>query len=121
MDLLSRGRNSLNNDEIGAITKSIRKYFFGNNLIRTVCRDDEIWMVFSDVCRALGYANSRDQFKKLPDEVRTKVDVLAKNTLVGGVNKAGLYRFCTLSDKSQARELYAWAKDKQIFEDYDGR
>ena len=121
MDQFSRSRSQLPTNQIEQAFRAIRTYDYNGTRIRTVCKNDVIWIVFSDVCQALGYANSRAQFKKLPDEVRTKVDILAKNTFACGVDKTGLYRFCLLSPKPGARAFYAWAVEEQIFEDYDGR
>ncbi len=121
MDTFSRERNAMDTEEMLAIVGNIRTYEFNVHKIRTVCKDDQIWMVFADVCRVLGYKNPRHQIKRIPESEKCKADILLKNTLVSCVSWMGLRRICTLSGFPDAMVFLQWAEKEQIFQDYDGR
>lgn len=121
MDAFSRERRTMDTEKLLSISRNIRIYDFKGNKIRTVCKDDQIWMVHSDICRALGYKNPQHQIKGVPENEKCKADILLKNTLVSCVSWMGLRRICTLSGFPDAMFFLQWAEKEQIFQDYDGR
>ena len=121
MDLCTRKRSDMSTDQLKQVLQSIRTYSFNGKSIRTVCSDDQIWMVFADVCAAVGFKNARHEIKRLlPEEVK-KLDIGLRNTLAAGITKSGLWRFASLSPRPEPKELYTWAEKEKIFDDYDGR
>lgn len=117
----TRKRNSMSADELQQVLKNIRTYEFNGAKIRTVCADDQIWMVFSDVCKAVDFKNPQHESKRfLSDEMR-KIEIGLKNTLANCINKAGLWRFSFLSSRQEPKALYDWAEKEKVFDDYDGR
>lgn len=121
MDMCTRKRSDMSTDQIKQVLQSIRTYSFNGAKIRTACADDQIWMVFADVCRAVNFKNPRHEVKRFSIEETKKLDIGLKNTLAACVNKSGLWRFASLSSRPEPKELYAWAEKEKIFDDYDGR
>ena len=121
MNIATGKRSEMSTDSLMIAKQNIRSYEFSGICVRTVCSDDQIWMVFADVCKALHYVNPTHQVKYIPDEERKKVDILAKNGLVNAINLGGLRRICVLSTADNAMDFLKWAEAKKIFDDYDGR
>ena len=81
--------------------------------VRTVTKDGEPWFVAADVCRALGYSNSR---KAIHDHV----DAEDKNTVTNRdgiqrgnpnmvvINESGLYSLILSSKLPRAKEFKHW-------------
>lgn len=114
MDLYARKRSLLTLDEIEAIFNRIEAFDFNGSKIRAVADRGETWIVFADICKALGYQNPNHESKRIATEEKCKLDIGIKNTLVVCVNFRGLRSFALLSGKGQAMELYRWAA-KEIF------
>lgn len=121
MNIATGKRSEMSTDSLMIAKQNIRSYEFCGICVRTVYSDDQIWMVFADVCKVLHYVNPNHQVKYIPDEERKKVDILAKNGLVNAINLGGLRRICVLSTADNAMGFLKWAEAKKIFDDYDGR
>ena len=67
--------------------------------MRAVLDDEQMWIVFADVCKILGYANPSDRAKCLQRDESKMLDVLLKNGLARCVNQRGLFRFCCRSNR----------------------
>ena len=70
------------------------RLFYFLSKIRYIKRDEEIWFVAVDLCRALGYANPRDALAKhVDDDERgvAKCDTLGGVQTMAIINESGLY------------------------------
>ena len=78
---------------------------------RYIKRDEEIWFVAVDVCRALDIQNSRDVVAKQLDDDEKGVATIY--TLGGAqqmniVSEPGLYRLIFMSRKPEAKKFKRW-------------
>ena len=100
--------------------------------IRTVLINDQAWFCVTDVCRVLGYANSRDAMSK---HCREK-GVAKRDTLTSKgkqaltfIDEGNLYRLIIKSRKEEALRFEAWVCDEVLpsirktgrYEDTDNR
>ncbi|MEV1947046.1 BRO family protein [Pseudomonas aeruginosa] len=85
--------------------------------IRTVLINDQAWFCVTDVCRVLGYANSRDAMSK---HCREK-GVAKRDTLTSKgkqaltfIDEGNLYRLIIKSRKEEALRFEAWVCDEVL-------
>lgn len=78
--------------------------------VRTVMKDDEVWFVAADVCRALGLDQVTNVIRRLDEDERTLIEIKgASNGLpVNAVNEAGLYQLIFSSNKPEAKAFKRW-------------
>ena len=114
MDNAARSRKEISTDDLLKITARICICRYGENAIRYLDVDGDRWIVFADICKALGYKNPCHESKKVDSCEKRKLDIGLKNTLAVCVNQRGLLRFVLFSNKVAAADLRAWA-DKEIF------
>lgn len=78
--------------------------------VRTVTKDDEVWFVAADVCRALGLDQVTNVIRRLDEDERTLIEIKgASNGLpVNAVNEAGLYQLIFSSNKPEAKAFKRW-------------
>lgn len=78
--------------------------------IRTVMVDSEPWFVATDVCKALGIANSPHAVSRLEDDEK---NTIVLNDSIGNpektiVNEYGLYNLILTSRKPEAKKFKRW-------------
>lgn len=114
MEQIIRCRSSLSSEQIYEILSKLMFFNFKGNRIRTLDHDGQHWIVFSDICKALGYKNPSHQSKKVRPEEKCHLEVGLKNSLAVCINERGLYSFVIFSNKEDVLEFYQWAV-KEIF------
>ena len=115
MDLHTRTRTSLTKGELAEIFDRIETLNYKGFRIRTVKHDGQLWIVFADICKALGYRNPAHESKRLDSEEKCKLDIGLKNTLALCINRDGLYTFLLFSGKTEVAEFREWAS-KKVFD-----
>ena len=95
---------------------------FNNNQVRTVVKDDQIWFVATDVCKALDYANPSDAVATHldDDEKMTIANSDSHSGKRGGsrfmviINESGLYALVLRSRKPEARKFAKWVTSEVL-------
>lgn len=84
--------------------------------IRTLNIDGEPWFVASDVCKALGIANSRDAVARLDEDEKgvALTDTLGGVQNLTTVNEPGLYTLVLSSRKPEAKAFKRWITHEVI-------
>ena len=115
MATVLRKRSDLSPDEIGEIFKRIKVFEFKGTKVRTVKKGNQTWVVFADLCKALGYKNPSSQKKYVSENDMTTLDIGLKNVLANCINRRGLMYLTMISDKPDRKEFADWAV-KNIFQ-----
>lgn len=115
MDNAARPRKNISTDDLLKITSRIRICSYGENKIRHLDVDGDRWIVFADICKALGYKNPSYESKKVDPVEKCKLDIGLKNTLAVCINRRGLLRFALFANKAEVADFQAWA-NKEIFD-----
>ena len=55
------------------MTSELKLFNYGDNAVRTIEQDGEVWFVAKDVCDILGIVNARDAIKSLDDDEKMTV------------------------------------------------
>ena len=91
--------------------------------IRIVVIDSKPWFVAVDVCRALGYKNSRKALKDHVDDEDKRPDVtirylssngVVQNRKVTVINKSGVYSLILDSQLPKAKEFRHWVTSEVL-------
>ena len=90
MDCGTRPRKNISTDELLKIASRVRICSYSGNSIRYLDAENDRWIVFTDVCRALGYKNPNHESKKVDSDEKCKLDIGLKNTLAVCINRRGL-------------------------------
>ena len=92
-------------------------FHFEARKVRTLLIDDQPWFCVADICRVLGYANSRDA---LPKHCREK-GVAKRDTLTARgkqpltfIDEGNLYRLIIKSRKEEAQRFESWVCDEVL-------
>ena len=85
--------------------------------VRSLLVEDEPWFVAKDVCKALGYVNTRDAVKKHIDKDDKRVSQFAtpsgtQNMII--INESGLYSLILRSNKPQAKKFKKWVTSEVL-------
>lgn len=115
MDRNSRKRSTLTHEQIAEIFSRIQVFDYHDTRIRVVEHSGQRWMVFADVCKALGYKNPNHQSKYLNFGEKCRLDIGLKNTLATCISQSGLHFFTMLANKKSASEFYNWAISAGVF------
>lgn len=115
-DLQSRCRSKLTRKQIAEIFSRIQTFNYNGIRIRVVEDSGQRWMVFADVCKALGYKNPNHQSKYLADGEKCRLDIGLKNTLAVCISEPGLHFFTLLANKAAATSFYEWAISADAFD-----
>lgn len=118
MDTASRRRSLIQTESLLEIVSRIKVRSFGDRAIRYLDDAGDRWIVFSDICKALGYKNPNHESKKVDPEEKRKLDIGLRNTLAVCINRRGLLRFVLLANKPEASEFLSWAT-REIFSDWN--
>src|SRR4051812_49685453 len=86
-------------------------YSFQGRPFRSVIKGDALWFVATDVCDALGIANSRNATARLSPKQKgvATMDTPGGPQEVAVVNESGLYKLAFTSRSRGARSLADWA------------
>lgn len=114
MDYAARPRRNIPTDDLLKIASRVRICSYGGNSIRYLDAKGDRWIVFADVCKALGYKNPSHESKKVDPDEKCKLDIGLKNTLAVCINRRGLLRFALFANKLEAADFQKWAY-KAIF------
>ena len=109
VDLHSRRRSELPHEQLVEIFSRLQILDYKGIRIRMVEHSGQKWMVFADVCKALGYKNPNHQSKYLTSGEKCRLDIGLKNTLAICIREPGLHFFTMLANKASATEFYNWA------------
>lgn len=118
MDTASRRRSLIQTESLLEIVSRIKVRSFGDRAIRYLDDAGDRWIVFSDICKALGYKNPNHESKKVEPEEKRKLDIGLRNTLAVCINRRGLLRFVLFANKPEASEFLSWAT-REIFSDWN--
>lgn len=99
-DEFCRSRSSINTGQLVQIVNNVKVHEYADSRIRSVMFEGQRWIVFSDVCKVLGYKNPRHQRKKIPPNEQRKVEIGLKNTLATCINESGFRRYMATSEKA---------------------
>ena len=83
---------------------------FGNQSIRTIDQDGEVWFVANDVCTALDISNPRQAITRLDDDERGVIsnDTPSGTQELNTVSESGLYSLVMGSRKAEAKAFKRW-------------
>ena len=115
MDQFSRCRRSLASEQITEILNQLKFFDFNGYRIRAVEHEGKRWIVFADVCKALGYKNATHEAKSFPPYEKRRIEIGLKNTLAICINESGLARFTLFANKEQAVIFRDWAATTIFF------
>lgn len=120
MDRYSRSRRALDYGDMDKNLAKIHTYEYEGFKIRVINSDGEKWIIFADICKALGYKNPNHENKKIPEDEKRRFEIGLKNTLAIGINKRGLLSFALFSNKPTTSQFRKWA-NADIFgkDEYD--
>ncbi|WP_110190086.1 Bro-N domain-containing protein [Pokkaliibacter plantistimulans] len=93
-----------------AAQSQVIPFHFDSLQVRTLLIDDQLWLIASDVCAALGIVNTARSLARLDDDEK---GVHNMNTLGGEqglsiVNESGLYSLILTSRKPEAKRFKKW-------------
>ena len=92
---------------------NIQLFNYGENPVRTIRIDGQVWWVAKDVCDVLKIKNSRDAISSLDDDERNTValaDGNRGNPNMNIISESGLYYLISRSDKPEAKEFSRWVR-----------
>lgn len=87
----------------------LQQFNYGLQGVRTLCKDNEVWFMASDVLKILGIGLS--QLRRLDSYEKTKLrlkQATSSNRKVNFINEAGLYSLILGSRKPKAKEFKLW-------------
>jgi len=89
---------------------------FGDQKIRMVEKDSEIWLVAKDLCAALSLGNSREAVNRLEDDERgvSTIDTRGGPQEMTVINEPGAYRLIFTSRKEAAEKFKRWLAHEVI-------
>lgn len=114
MDMATRPRSKFSTDDLLGIVSRIKACIYVGNKVRYLDDEGERWIVFADVCKALGYKNPNHESKKVDASEKRKLEIGLKNTLAVCINRRGLLGFTLFANKPEAEDFRVWA-DAEIF------
>lgn len=120
----------MSNDSTAA--QKVVPFNFDAQPVRTVLINDQAWFCATDVCRVLGYANSRDAMSKhCREKGVAKRDTLTSQgrQVLAFIDEGNLYRLIIKSRKEEAQRFEAWVCDEVLpairkhgrYDDSDGK
>jgi prophage antirepressor-like protein len=118
------GRQSFNGtlesimaDLFAGASAQITPFNFNTHAVRVIQRDGAPWFVASDICEALGYANSRKAVADHLDDDEKGVtigDTLGGKQALTIINESGLYALVLRSRKPEARKFAKWVTSEVL-------
>lgn len=90
---------------------------FGQNQIRVILKDSELWFVAKDVCNALEIKDARKSVNLLDKDERNIIpvaDCLGREQHTFIINEPGLYSLILRSRKQEAKEFKRWITHEVI-------
>lgn len=94
------------------MTNAIQLFNYGDNPVRTIEQDGEVWFVAKDICDILDIKNARDAIKSLDDDEKMASEIATPSN--GGhsklnlISESGLYALVFKSLKPEAKEFRRW-------------
>ncbi|EPF9791328.1 BRO-N domain-containing protein [Pseudomonas aeruginosa] len=98
-------------------TDQIIPFQFDAREVRTMLIDEQPWFCVADICRVLGYANSRDALAKhCREKGVAKRDTLTTKgkQAMTFIDEGNLYRLIIKSRKEEAQRFEAWVCDEVL-------
>lgn len=114
MDSHVRCRSNLSIEQVLEIFGRIKTLIYKGHQIRVIEQDGQCWIVFSDICKALGYKNANHESKKVYAEEKRKIEIGLKNTLATCISERGLLTFSLFANKLECQAFREWA-DVEVF------
>lgn len=99
-DEFCRSRKSISTNQLMQIMDRVKTHECAGWHIRSVVIGGQHWVVFSDICKVLGYKNPGHQRKKIPPNEQHKLEIGLKNTLATCINESGFRRYIATSEKA---------------------
>lgn len=92
---------------------NLSTFYFGDNAIRVVVQDEDLWFVLDDICSALNLTNPSVSVKALDEDERSKFN-LGRQGETNVVNEYGLYNLILGSRKEEAKQFKRWITHEVI-------
>ena len=89
------------------MNNNIQLFNYGENPVRTIEQDGEIWFVAKDVCDILELKNVTQAVQSLEDDERSMFNI-GRQGKTNIINESGLYALIFKSIKPEAREFRRW-------------
>ena len=102
------------------MTSEIKLFNYGDNAVRTIEKDGEVWFVAKDVCDILELKNPSDALKSLDNDERSSLRISEGTSPKGGnpnfnvISEAGLYKLAFRSNKPIAKDFTRWVTHEVI-------
>lgn len=99
------------------MTAKILPFRFESHEVRTLLIDDQPWFCAADICRVLGYSNSRDALVKHCREsgvAKRDISSGGQNRSLSFINEGNLYRLIIKSRKEEAQRFESWVCDEVL-------
>lgn len=119
MENTTRPRSGLSFEDLQRIASQVKVKTYNGTQIRVVDSSGQRWIVFADICKALGYKNPNSESKRIAPNEKCKLEIGLKNTLAVGINRRGLFRFSFFTNRKNVAAFREWA-DGAIFNDGAG-
>ena len=116
--MTTRPRTAIPTQDLLGILGSVKQHDFNGTTVRSVEKDGQTWVVFSDVCKALGYKNPNSEKRRLDKAQKRYIDVGMKSSLAVCATIDGLVLFANFSKKPRAEELLHWISSEFPKEGY---
>ncbi|MDW8515082.1 BRO family protein [Priestia flexa] len=88
--------------------QEIQKIFnYGETVVRTVYKDEEVWFVAKDVCEVLEIKNVTQAMNRLDEDERSMFNI-GRQGETNIVSEAGLYSLILGSKKPEAKSFKRW-------------
>ena len=99
----------------------IKCFNYGENAVRTVERDGEVWFVAKDICDILELTNPTEAIKSLDDDEKMTLRISDGHSGQRGgaqflniISESGLYRLTFRSNKPEAKKFTKWVTSEVL-------
>ena len=96
------------------MTSEIKLFNYGDNAVRTIEKDGEVWFVAKDVCDILEIKNSRDAISVLDDDEKLTSEIPTPSngghSKINFISESGLYALIFRSNKPEAKNFARWVR-----------
>ena len=103
------------------MTNEMQLFNYGDNAVRTIKKDGEVWFVAKDVCDILELTNAREAIKSLDDDEKMTVRISDGHSGKRGgaqslnfINEPGLYKLAFRSNKPEAKKFTKWVASEVL-------
>ena len=91
----------------------LKDFLYNDKPVRCVIKDDEIWFVATDVCKAMEIQNPTQAVSRLDEDERSMFNI-GRQGEAAIINEPGLYSLVLGSRKPEAKEFKRWVTHEVI-------